>query len=108
MKILLPSFNIVGENGMRDIIFTYSHLTKVKQNFFLFTGNLTDFARRALLITALKAVWLQAFSLPVLTIARRATNKKGGWGICLCPEFDSNPKSRTKKEGDFSPSNFNL
>jgi hypothetical protein len=48
MKMLLPSFNIVRENGMRDIIFTYSHLTKVKQNFFLFMGNLTDFARRAL------------------------------------------------------------
>jgi len=48
MKMLLPSFNIIGENGMRDIIFTYSHLTKVKQNFFLFPENLTDFARHAL------------------------------------------------------------
>jgi hypothetical protein len=47
MKMLLPSFNVVGENGMRDMIFTYSYLTKVKQNFFLFPGNLTDFARRA-------------------------------------------------------------
>jgi hypothetical protein len=35
MKMLLPLFNFIGENGVKDISFAYSHLTKVKQNFFL-------------------------------------------------------------------------
>ena len=35
-KMLLPAFNSIGENGMKDISIASSHLTKVKQNFFLF------------------------------------------------------------------------
>jgi len=36
MTMLLPSFNFIGKNGMNNISFAYSHLTKIKQNFFLF------------------------------------------------------------------------
>lgn len=35
MTMLLPSFNFIGENGIKEISFAYYHITKVKQNFFL-------------------------------------------------------------------------
>jgi len=36
MTMLVPSFNLIGKNGMKGIIFAYYHITKVKENFFLF------------------------------------------------------------------------
>jgi len=59
-------------------------LFSFNRKIFSYFRNLTVFTRRALLITALKAVWLQAASLPVITVVRRATNKRVGGGICSC------------------------
>ena len=53
-----------------------------------------------------RAVRLQAVSLPVLTVARRATNLKGWVGYLSLPRAHSNPKSRTKKRGGFLPLKF--
>jgi len=59
-----------------QIIETYVSPVLRQESFLIsFLRDLTDFARRVLLITAFKAVWLQAVGLPMATVARRATNK---------------------------------
>jgi hypothetical protein len=66
-SLFLPKLSdFLSLNKNLSLLENLSSIKILLSKSFLLFGDLADFARRALLITALKAVKSQAFSLPVL------------------------------------------